>query len=177
MLKGNNIYLRAVEKDDALTLFQWENNTANWKVSNTEIPFSMHSIHQLIEQQSDLRTSGQLRFIICQNESTNPLGTLDIYDVNFKHGFASIGILIATDQDKRKGIARESLKLLINYCRDILDLANLQCFIHHDNEASIALFEHLEFKRVGEKINWLVFKGKRFHELTYQLCLKEPSSL
>ena len=51
MLKGESIYLRAVEKEDASTLFIWENNPSNWKISNTEIPFSMHSIHQLIEQQ------------------------------------------------------------------------------------------------------------------------------
>ncbi|MBM3417853.1 MAG: GNAT family N-acetyltransferase [Bacteroidetes bacterium] len=173
MLKGNNCYLRVVEKDDAMILFQWENNMENWKVSNTEIPFSMHSIHQLIDQQSDLRTSGQLRFIICQNESDNRIGTLDLYDVNFKHGHASIGILIALEEHKRKGIASEGIQLITSYCRDILDLKNLQCFIHQDNTASIALFEHLGFKRVGEKINWLVFKGVRFNELTYQLCLKE----
>ncbi len=173
MLKGDNCYLRVVEKEDALMLFQWENNVDNWKVSNTEIPFSMHSINLLIDQQSDLRTSGQLRFIICQNETDDPIGTLDLYDVNFKHGHACIGILIASEKNKRKGLASESMQLVIDYCRDFLDLTNLQCFIHHDNEASIALFEHLGFKRVGEKINWLVFKGKRFNELTYQLCLKE----
>jgi diamine N-acetyltransferase len=173
MLKGNSCYLRIVEKDDALTLFQWENNIDNWKISNTEIPFSLHSINLLIDQQCDLRTSGQLRFIICQNETNYPIGTLDLYDVNFKHGHACIGILIASEKNKRKGFASESIQLAISYCREILDLTNLQCFIHHDNEASIALFEHLGFKCVGEKINWLVFKGKRFNELTYQLCLKE----
>lgn len=173
MLKGSNIYLRSVEKQDALTLFQWENNTDNWKVSNTEIPFSMHSIHQLIEQQADLRTSGQLRLIICQNDTNLPIGTLDLYDVNFKHGFASIGILIASESFKRQGIATESLDLLTTYCREILDLTNLQCFIHDDNDASISLFEQAGFKLVGQKKNWLVFRGKRYHELTYQLCLKE----
>ncbi|MEY3086684.1 MAG: hypothetical protein RLZ93_605, partial [Bacteroidota bacterium] len=34
-LKGSLVTLRAVEKDDASTIFMWENNPANWKVSNT----------------------------------------------------------------------------------------------------------------------------------------------
>ena len=49
MLKGESIYLRVVDKEDATVLFLWENDPKNWKVSNTEVPFSMHAIHQLIE--------------------------------------------------------------------------------------------------------------------------------
>ena len=53
-LKGSLVVLRAVEKDDASTIFMWENNPDNWKVSNTEVPFSLFDIHQLIEHQSDI---------------------------------------------------------------------------------------------------------------------------
>jgi diamine N-acetyltransferase len=165
MLKGKTIYLRSVEEDDATTLFMWENNPENWKVSNTEVPFSMTAIHELIEQQSNIRNSGQARFIICENDSDYSVGTIDLYDVNFKHGFASVGILIAEEKARRKGRAKESLDLLIEYARDILELKNLQC--------SIQLFESLGFNRIGIRKNWFIFKGKRIDEISYQLCLKE----
>ncbi|MBM3185910.1 MAG: GNAT family N-acetyltransferase [Bacteroidetes bacterium] len=173
MLKGDSIYLRVVEVDDAAKLLIWENNPENWKVSNTEIPFSMHSIHQLIEQQSNIRNSGEIRFIICLNEIETPIGTIDLYDVNFKHGYATVGIMIAEESERRKGFASESLQLISEYARDILDLTNLQCTIHGDNERSIALFEQVGFMRVGIRKNWLKFKGKRIDEISYQLCLKE----
>ena len=173
MLKGDSIYLRVVEADDAAKLFIWENNPDNWKVSNTEVPFSMHSIHQLIEQQSNIRNSGEIRFIICLNENDNPIGTLDLYDINFKHGYATIGIMVAEESERRKGFAAESLRLISDYARDILDLTNLQCTIHGDNDRSIALFEQAGFNRVGIRKNWLKYKGKRFDEISYQLCLKE----
>ncbi len=173
MLKGEYIYLRAVEKEDASTLFIWENNPANWKVSNTEIPFSLHSIHQLIEQQSNIRNSGQLRMMICLNHSNFPIGAFDLYDVSFRHGFASIGILIADENERRKGYAKESMELMIEYTRDILEFSNLQCCIHGDNLASIEFFEQVGFKHVGTKKNWLLYKGKRINEINYQLCLKE----
>lgn len=173
MLKGNSIYLRVVESDDATKLFVWENDPENWKVSNTEVPFSMHSIHQLIEQQSNIRNSGEIRFMICLIEKGNPIGTLDLYDINFKHGYATIGIMIAEEKERRKGFAVESLRLISEYARDILDLTNLQCTIHGDNHRSIALFEQVSFTRVGVRKNWLKFKGKRIDEISYQLCLKE----
>jgi diamine N-acetyltransferase len=173
MLKGNSIFLRVVESEDATKLFLWENDPKNWKVSNTEVPFSMHSIHQLIEQQSNIRNSGEIRFIICLNENGNSIGTLDLYDINFKHGYATIGIMVAEESERRKGFAAESLRLISDYARDILDLTNLQCTIHADNKRSIALFENVGFKKVGIRKNWLKFKGKRFDEISYQLCLKE----
>ncbi len=173
MLKGDSIYLRIVEADDSTKLFIWENNPENWKVSNTEVPFSMHSIHQLIEQQSNIRNSGEIRFMICLNDGGNPIGTVDLYDVNFKHGFATIGIIIAEESERRKGFAAESLYLISEYARDILELTNLQCTIHADNESSILLFEQVGFTRVGIRKNWLSFKGKRIDEISYQLCLRE----
>jgi len=173
MLKGKTIYLRAVEEDDATTLFMWENNPFNWKVSDTEVPFSMTGIHQLIEQQSNIRNSGQLRFVICENDSDYSVGTVDLYDVNFKHGFASVGILIAEEKERRKGRAKESLQLLIEYTRDILELKNLQCSIHADNLSSVELFESMGFERIGLRKNWFIYKGKRIDEISYQLCLKE----
>lgn len=173
MLKGKTIYLRSVEEDDSTTLFMWENNPENWKVSNTEVPFSMTAIHELIEQQSNIRNSGQARFIICENDSDYSVGTIDLYDVNFKHGFASVGVLIAEEKARRKGRAKESLTLLIEYARDILELKNLQCSIYADNEASIYLFESLGFNRIGIRKNWFIFRGIRIDEISYQLCLKE----
>jgi len=173
ILKGKSIYLRAVEKEDASTLFIWENNPENWKISNTEIPFSMHSIYQLIEQQSNIRNSGQLRMIICLNKNDFPIGAFDLYDVSFKHGYATIGIIIAEEKERRKGYARQSMELMIEYSRDILEFSNLQCSIHGDNKESISFFEQIGFKLIGTKQNWLLYKGKRINEINYQLCLKE----
>ena len=102
-----------------------------------------------------------MRFIICENDSDCSVGTVDLYDVNFKHGFASVGILIAEEKARRKGRAKESLGLLIEYARDILELTNLQCSIHGDNEPSVQLFESLGFLRIGLRKNWFIYKGKR----------------
>lgn len=170
--KGTTISLRAVEPNDASTLFIWENNPANWRVSHTEVPFSMHNIHQLIEQFSNLRNSGQLRVMIVSNESYQALGTIDLFDVNFKHGFATIGILIADEANRGKGIAKEALGLLIDYCKVELELQNLQCFIQGDNEASIALFTKLGFRQVGVRKDWYLYHGKRVDEIAFQLCLQ-----
>lgn len=172
-LVGNFVRLRAVEPSDASTLFLWENDTSNWRISHTEIPFSMHNIHQLIEQFSTLRQSGHLRLLIVAQDTGKPIGAVDLYDVNFKHGFGTVGVLIADPSSRNKGFATEALTLFITYCRDTLELCNLQCQVHRDNEESIALFKKLAFREIGVKENWYQYKGKRVDEILFQLWIKE----
>jgi diamine N-acetyltransferase len=172
MIKGTMLYLRAVESSDATMLYLWENNVDHWRIANTEVPFSMHAIHNLIEQYASIRTSGQLRLIICLNDSQLPIGAIDLYDINFRHGFATVGVLIAKQEDRNKGFAKEAFQLVINYAKEVLDLYNLQCFIQADNLASIHLFEGLKFEKVGVRKEWYKFKNSRIDEICYQLCLK-----
>jgi len=171
--QGEKVLLRPVEPLDATTMFMWENNTDNWRISHTEVPFSMHNIHQLIEQFSNFRTSGQFRLIIVLKDSNKSIGTIDLFDVNFKHGFATVGILLAEQEERGKGYAQEALQLCIHYCRDHLELYNLQCFVHADNLASIHLFKKLNFEEIGIRKDWYQYKGVRIHEIAFQLCLKK----
>ena len=174
LLKGEMVYLRMVEPEDALDLLLWENNPENWKVTDTEVPFSLHGMQQLIEQQQQFRSSGQLRFIICDMVTNKSIGTVDLYDADFKNGNASVGILIALPEERGKGFAKEALKLLIEYVKSIFDFHNLVASIQEDNTSSIKLFESIGFVQVGRRMNW--FKGSnetRINELNYQLCLKK----
>lgn len=173
MLKGDKIFLRAVEPGDATKLMLWENNPKHWKVTDTEVPFSLHGIHQLIEQQQHIRSTGQLRLMICLNQTDEAVGAIDLYDADFRHEKAAVGILIGEDENKKKGYAQESLQLLIDYARDFLALHNLYCSVQADNAESISLFEKAGFEKVGVRKEWFFIKGERIDEICFQLCLKK----
>jgi diamine N-acetyltransferase len=172
-LSGLNLMLRAVEPNDASFLFIWENNPSNWRISHTEIPFSMHNIHQLIEQFSNPRASGQIRLILVLKATNKPVGTIDLFDISFKHGYATLGILIAEETDRGKGYAEEAVNLCLDYCLEHLHLHNLQCFVHADNLPSLNLFKKLNFREVGVRKEWYIYKENRIDEIAFQLCLKK----
>ncbi len=172
MLRGDKIILRAVEPSDATTLILWENDPENWKVTDTEVPFSLQGIMQLIDQQQHIRSTGQLRFMICELNSGNSVGAIDLYDADFRHGNASIGILIGDVTARNKGYAAQALQLMTEYAEKILDLYNVQCSIQASNVESIQLFEKVGFKKVGVRKDWFRMNGKREDEIIYQLCLK-----
>lgn len=173
MLRTENIFLRSVETSDATRLMLWENNPAHWKVTDTEVPFSMSGIMQLIEQQQQFRSTGQLRLMICLVHSEEAIGAIDLYDADFKNGNASVGILIGEHSERGKGFAKESLSLLIAYAREVLALHNLYCSIQADNLESIKLFESAGFQKVGVRKDWFLYKGQRIDEISYQLCLEK----
>jgi len=172
MFKGEQVYIRLVESSDAGTILLWENNPENWKVSETEVPFDLNSILTLIEQAQQIRTYGQLRFMICLNSTNESIGTIDLFDANFKHKRAGVGILIAEKSQRNKGFAKEALVLIIKYSKEVLGFKNIYCTIHSDNDSSVKLFESIGFKFVGVRKDWYLEKGKWLDELMYQLCLE-----
>lgn len=173
MLKGPNIFLRAVEPSDATRILLWENNPDHWRVSGTEAPFSMHGILEYINSIQNFRQSGELRLMICLQATKEAIGTLDLFEASFKHGRAGVGILIAEKSERNKGFAKESLDLLAEYAGVFLGFHNLTANILEDNEASIRLFEAANYELVGIRKEWFLDHGKRINERIYQLCLKK----
>ncbi len=152
-LKGENIFLRALEPGDLDVLYKWENNPGIWKVSNTLAPFSKFVLEQyLVNAHEDIFTAKQIRLMICSQDS-KAIGTIELFDLDALNGRVGIGILI-DESAKGKGYAQEALKILIEYCFEILLLKQVFCNISASNEKSIHLFKKIGFTESGCKKNW-----------------------
>ena len=168
MLKGNNIRLRALEPSDADLIFKWENNPSNWRVSGTLLPFSKHLIEQYVNAAQDIYSVKQLRFII-EDKAQKALGTIDLFDFDPVNLRAGVGILIADEQERGKGYAKEALQLLLDYAFNHLNLHSLFCNILDDNKVSINLFESCGFEITGNKKQWIKTPQGMKNELFLQL--------
>ena len=98
LLENNQLKLRALEPTDLELLYKWENDTEIWNISSTLNPFSKYVLHQYIENSHrDLIESKQLRLIIeTKEEKPSSIGTIDLFDIDFYHKRAGIGILMPT---------------------------------------------------------------------------------
>ena len=169
ILQGKNIQLRALEPEDLQFLFDTENDTDFWEVSHTQAPFSKFLLKQYLENaQLDIYEAKQLRLIIQENKSNEPVGMIDLFDFNPQHQRAGIGILIP-QKYQQLGFADEALTLLINYCFSQLNLHQLSANITVDNNKSIGLFNKHNFKQIGIKKDWIYTKGTFKDEILLQL--------
>jgi len=168
-LKGQHIYLRALEPEDLEFIHTIENDESVWEISNTITPYSRYLIKQYLEQaHKDIFEVKQLRLVI-SNYKNEALGMIDLFDFDFKNGRAGVGILVKDTEHRTKGVGSESLKLLIDYSFTHLGLHQLYCNISEENEISIKLFSKQGFKNIGLKKDWNLVNGAYKNEYIFQL--------
>lgn len=168
-LKGEHIYLRALEPEDLEFIYAVENDENIWEISNTQTPYSKFLIKQYLENaHKDVFEVKQLRLVISSYNEV-ALGLIDLFDFDFKNKRAGIGILVKDETNRDKGYGREALMLLINYSFTHLGLHQLYCNISEENKASIKLFENQGFKNIGLKKDWNHVNGSFKNEYLYQL--------
>ncbi len=170
ILKKDNIKLRALEPTDLDFLFQAENDTTFWEVSNTQTPFSKYILSQYIANaHQDIYEAKQLRLII--EHKGISIGMIDLFNFNPQHKRAGIGMLIL-EKFQGKGYAKIALNIFISYCFEILNLHQLYVNITTDNHASIRLFTIANFKKIGIKKDWIYTAKGYKDEILLQLVNK-----
>lgn len=168
MIQAENIFLRTLEPSDIDYLYLLENNPANWKVSNTLVPFSRDILIQYIQSAQDIFLVKQIRFVICDKVDKMHVGAVDLFDYDPINHRVGVGIIIE-EKYRGRGFAQEALREVINYCFDVLLVHNIYCNINTSNKVSINLFEKLNFERIGVKNDWVRVNGGWEDEAMYQL--------
>lgn len=169
-LKGDNIYIRALEPNDLEFIYAVENDQSIWEVSNTQTPYSRFLIRQYLENaHQDIYEAKQLRLAICQDQDFPALGLIDLFDFDPKNNRAGVGIMILSNTNRNQKIGSEALELLIRYSFYHLNLHQLYANIGIENEVSKALFTKFGFECIGVKKDWNFINGVYQDEATYQL--------
>ncbi|WP_369995880.1 GNAT family N-acetyltransferase [Winogradskyella sp.] len=160
-LKGEHIYLRALEPEDLDFVHNIENDTSFWHLSDTQTPYSRYLIKQYLKNaKQDIYEAKQLRMAIC-DMGNNTIGLIDVFDFNIKNKRAGIGIVIKDELNRSKGYGKEALNILVDYCFKVLHLHQVYANISENNETSLKLFEGSGFKKIGLKKDWS-FDGNQF---------------
>jgi diamine N-acetyltransferase len=172
-LKGDTIYLRALEPNDLEFIYAMENDESIWDVSNTQTPYSRFLVKQYLENaHQDIYEAKQLRLAICQDEDFPAIGLIDLFEFDPKNNRAGIGIVIQANDNRNKKIGSEALELLIKYSFRHLNLHQLYANISSENEASKALFTKFGFQKIGTKKDWILVNGTYKDEDVFQLIKK-----
>jgi RimJ/RimL family protein N-acetyltransferase len=83
-----------------------------------------------------------------ENRDIIPVGQISLYDLNFVHRRAEVGIWLGSPYWK-KGYATEALQLMIHYAFEDMQFNRIQAHIFLENFSSQKLFERIGFKKEG----------------------------
>jgi len=156
MLKGKNIYLRNLKESDIDFLQKIENNPTLWEFGSEQKIYTTQELLSYIKNsKTPLKTAKQYRFVVDYNNT--PIGFVDLF--NYKRKSASVGIII-NEKHQNKGFAKESLKLLSDYCFNFFGLTQLSCSVGKDNVKSNKLFLSASYKflKAENKLNFYIFE-------------------
>lgn len=166
-LKGEHIYLRALEPKDLDFLYEIENDTSIWEISGTTAPYSKQVLQLYLDNaHRDIYEVKQLRLCICNNEKA-VIGLVDLFDFDPKNHRAGIGVVLTRDE-RSKGIGSEAITILIKYAFSTLNLHQLYANVVEDNLGSMHVFEKLGFIKVGSKKDWIYSNGSYKNEFLLQ---------
>ncbi len=167
-LKGDTIYLRALEPEDLDFLYELENNPNVWEISGTITPYSKHVLKLYLENAyRDIYDVKQLRLCICSGKK-EVIGLIDLFDFDPKNRRTGIGIIVLDPANRNKGAGAEAIELICKYAFTVLNLRQVYANVGEENSASIHLFKKLGFEEVGIKKDWILTEGFFKNELLFQ---------
>ena len=159
---------RALEPDDAMILFIWENNLEINQVSLSKVPFSKYIIEQYISQAHlDIQQAGQYRFML-EDDEANPIGCVDLFDYCAIDRRSAIGIIV-DEKYRSKGYGAEAISLMKDYAFNRLGMHQLYCSVTTDNHNSIKLFNTAGFQKIGIRKDWCFRNGNFLDVIEFQL--------
>ena len=164
------IYLRNLTIDDFDYLNSVENNKTFWKYSFQNKNYSKEDLIQFIyDSQLSLEQTNQIRFVICETETDEPLGFIDLFEINFVKSQAGISILISNSENRSKGYGKLSVKKICDYARKELKIKNFYCNISIDNKVSLNFFKSVGFKEISKNNNLYVSSIDNHHKSIIQM--------
>ncbi len=170
MIKGKKIYLCSVEPESLEQLLEWR-NIPELRQYFREYR-ELNSVTQAKWYKKILRDKNQINFEIHDLNSDDLIGHCGLYYVHWIYRTAEFGIYIGDDEYRTGGYGSDSLRTLIKYGFDDLNLNRIwaECY---SNNAACKIYEHIGFTIEGNLRQTVYKNGKYYDSIIFGLLKKE----
>mmetsp|Transcript_39219 Transcript_39219/g.34745 ORF Transcript_39219/g.34745 Transcript_39219/m.34745 type:complete len:306 (-) Transcript_39219:3-920(-) len=173
-IEGEKVKLVPYQVNHVETYNEWLNDPYIQQMTCTE-PYSLEQEYEYQKEWNDDETK-YIFIILDKTLSDLPMAgdinlfiTQNIYNDNNKNEqMAELNIMIAEEKSRRKGLAIETLQIIIKWAQEKLEIKTFVAKIQHDNHGSIKLFKKIGFVQY-EYI-------EAFKEYTFTLTLKDDNN-
>ena len=147
MLKGDKVELRAWQEEDVATMKMIRNDVQlQEKIMSEARPNSIERTRQWLSEKT--QHPDTLFFVIASTDKNQPIGFVQVTDINRRSGWGYLGICLVTSQ-QAKGLGSKVLNLLENHLIQVTGLRKLLLHVVGNNIPAIKLYKKYGFKEVG----------------------------
>ncbi len=115
-------------------------------------------------------------FAIIDKKTDTLVGNVSILNTDTRNRCAEIGIFIGKTQDQNKGYGQDSLKLILDFGFNILNLHNLYLKVYDYNKIAIACYKKVGFKEAGRLRESKIIAGQKFDTIYMDILDSEFKS-
>lgn len=173
LLRGEKVRLTAVESGDLATVSRWWSDPDFLRLYNTE-PAIPRNEDQLSRRFDLSQTSvNTYLFAIRPPDSEEIIGLLEFDGIDWPHRTTFVSIGIGEAHHRGQGCGHEAMKLALNFAFNELNLYRVCLTVFAYNQAAIALYEQLGFRREGSYREHVERDGRRFDMYLYGILRRE----
>ncbi len=172
-LIGENVILREYRQEDLSALRAWVNDTetTRYLAGAYRRPQTWEQTEEWLERRLSGDAGGE-GYVISDKETGKYLGQIDLMMIDPIARKAEMAIVLMKSA-RKKGYARESIRLLLNYAFNTMNLNRVWLKCAEANIPAVKCYEKSGFKTEGVLRNDLFIDGKYQHAVIMGILREE----
>lgn len=160
---------------DLIPLHQrWTNDFA---IARNVGPFGPVTIERETAYYERIATSDtMIPFVIYECAGWRPIGTTDLFHVNYQNRRADFGIFIGEAEARSKGYGTEATRLMLDYAFNALGLRNVGLTVGEWNVAGQRAYTKAGFREYGRRRQCWMMGGRWWDEIAMDCLATEFES-
>jgi len=142
MIEGKKVVLESVDEEHIEQFRAWRNTPELRKYFREYREISKRMQHAWFDKIN--KDVNQVNFSIKEKQTKKLIGHCGLYYINWINKTAEFGIYVGDKSYRKGGFGSDSLRCLIRYGFDDLNLNKIWCEVY-DNNNSIEVYKHLGF--------------------------------
>lgn len=168
---GERVALGPLRRDLVPLYARWRNDFFVQRTfGNVPRPVSIEQQTESFERQATTTDAYWFTIYAKDNETLRPIGTTDLFDVDFRMRFCTFGMMIGEADARGKGYGTEVVRLMLDYAFTALGLNNVMLTVSEYNLAGRRAYEKAGFKEFGRRREADVMGGVDYDEV-YMDCI------
>lgn len=151
-LYGETIMLREYRTEDVPAIRKWVNDERSVQYLSTIfwLPQSYENTEDFVR--SMVQGSGNAaNFVIARKDDQSYLGQIDLMGINWKLRFGTIGMVVASEDDRGHGLGAQALRVMQRYAFQTLNLERVELELMMENERALHCYRNAGFTLEGVK--------------------------
>jgi len=160
MIRGERVYLRAIERDDLARCHDWMNDERLTSTLAQRFPVSLAREADWVERVTRGQDTSELHFAICLDQADRHIGNCGLTGIDRDNRTATLGIFIGEKDCLRKGFGEDAVRALCRFAFGEMALRKIRLDVQAGNLDAVKTYERVGFRKEGV-LRAEVFRGNR----------------